>query len=67
MKIVSRDSIGLTIRFSWRELGRLRLMATSYRASITGLGTAFCKDRAFATALLRKLEIEEISVSDPSE
>lgn len=53
MKITSRDSIGLTIRFSWRELGFLRsLMPIAKNVS--------CRkdEREFCAAFIGKLRIE---------
>ena len=58
MKITSRDSIGLTIRFSWRELGFLRLVAVAAKPQFKDLG--FQDLSRFCTALLNKIATDDV-------
>lgn len=60
MKITSRDSIGLTIRFSWRELGFLRTASADYRASKFPERKSWTRDprvMGFCLSLLKKVEL----------
>lgn len=60
MKITKQDSIGLTIRFSWRELGFLRKASEDYRASKFPERKSWTRDprvMGFCLSFLKKVEL----------
>ena len=62
MKIISRDSIGLTIRFSWRELKLLGLILHEFKTAFKGPAHQDCA--RFCTALVNKIAAYEADNSE---